>query len=292
MYTQFFGNYLLNEKLITPEQLIDVMGSKKNTKIKLGLLAMNEGLMNSAQVEEVHAIQTRQDKRFGDAAIELGYLTKDQVDMLLSKQTPGYLLLGQAIIDKRYMRHHDFEKALRDYNKKNSLTLEDATTDDLVKTSKLIDTLYDFNSIKNGSYYRDYIYLLINNLIRFIGSDFTPLKPELYDTSSSYKFVSQNINGKLSLSTAIFSGKEALIPFSYRYIQENLEDYDEYVIASFQDFLNLHNGIFIVNMSNERELELKLSPPVAVSDLNSQMESYIIFPFRYTFGTIKFSLSL
>ena len=36
MYTQFFGNYLLNEKLITPEQLIDVMGSKKNTKIKFG----------------------------------------------------------------------------------------------------------------------------------------------------------------------------------------------------------------------------------------------------------------
>ena len=43
MITQFFGNYLLNEHLVTPNQLIEALQEKNNTRLKLGVLAINAG---------------------------------------------------------------------------------------------------------------------------------------------------------------------------------------------------------------------------------------------------------
>lgn len=292
MYTQFFGNFLLNEKLITPDQLVHAMSCMKNTTVKLGFLAISAGLMTSEQVESVHSRQTREDKRFGDIAIEMGFLTKDQVGMLLDQQTSAYLILGQAIVDNRYMRHFDVERALYAYNKKYSLSLIDIMNNDTKINDTLINSLYDFSKYEHGQYYKDYITLLMNNFIRFIGSDFTPLKPEVYTGSPSYKFVSQNINGKINLSTCIFSNRDALAPFAFRYTEEDLSNYEEYIIAAFQDFLNLHNGLFIVNMSNEHQIELSLTPPIVTSELDTAKEEYLVFPFQFSFGTINFAISI
>lgn len=100
MFTQFFGNYLLNQKLVTPEQLVDALQEKQNTRMKLGVLAINAGYMTASQVERVHELQSKMDKRIGDIAVELGYMTEDQVMELLHAQPLGYLLLGQALVDK------------------------------------------------------------------------------------------------------------------------------------------------------------------------------------------------
>ena len=45
-------------------------------------------------------------------------------------------------------------------------------------------------------------------------------------------------------------------------MEEELYEFDEYVSASMEDFLNLHNGLYSVNMSNDYSMELHLQPPV------------------------------
>ena len=40
-----------------------------------------------------------------------------------------------------------------------------------------------------------------------------------------------------------------------RYVKDHFIDYDEYVQASLEDFLNLQNGLFIVNVSNDSSTE-------------------------------------
>ena len=69
----------------------------------------------------------------------------------------------------------------------------------------------------------------------------------------------------------------------------------EYVQASLEDFLNLHNGLFTVNMSNNYSIELQLSPPQIhdedLIDLRPDATSYL-FPVLYPFGTIYFLLSI
>ena len=57
MFTQFFGNYLLNQRLVSPEQLTEALELQKTTRLKLGVLAINAGYMTAAQVDEVHNAQ-------------------------------------------------------------------------------------------------------------------------------------------------------------------------------------------------------------------------------------------
>lgn len=293
MFTQFFGNYLLNQKLVTPEQLVDALQDKKNTRMKLGVLAINAGYMTASQVERVHELQSKMDKRIGDIAVELGYMTEEQVMELLHAQPLGYLLLGQALVDKGYMDNGTFENAINAYKEKYSLTDEDIASNTDSKMETLVTSLCDFSKTSNSVLYQEFVSLLINNLIRFVGDDFTPLTPEYSINSTSFKSTSQNINGEFSTETKIFADEATLIEFASRYAGEEITELNEYVEASGQDFLNLHNGLFTVNVSNNQQIELKLTPPTPLAGLTpNDVEHCLILPFQYPFGTIRISISL
>jgi len=294
MFTQFFGNYLLNEKLISPEQLVDGLQEKANTRLKLGILAINAGYMTSDQVDRVHEMQTRIDRRFGDIAIELGYMTDSQVEELLKSQQIGYLLLGQALVDKSYISNSEFEESINNYKAKYSLTDEDIEMAKNEKIDEMISTFFDIPK-KNKDLYTDYIELLINNLIRFIGDDFTILEPIGIEDSNKELFkVTQDIEGEdFNVNTSLFASRPVMIEFASRFIQEPLIDINEYTQASACDFINLHNGLFTVNTSNNKGIELKLTPPFfSKNRVDNEGKEIIVLPVFFTFGTVNFLISL
>ncbi len=293
MFTQFFGNYLLNQNLISPEQLFDGLQAKKNTRMKLGVLAINAGYMTAAQVEMVHMKQSTMDKRFGDIAVECGFVTSEQIDELLSQQPQGYLLLGQTFVDKGYMTNAEFENAIKTYKEQYSLTDSDLNEGENSKSGKMVTSLVDLSSTSDPKLYEEYIVLLMNDLIRFIGDDFTPLTPEVKLIPNQNEYITtQGIEGSLSAVTALVSEEKELIDFASRYADEQFSEYDEYVEASACDFMNLHNGLFTVNVSNDHEIELSLTPPVTVKGITGEeLKEAIILPVQYTFGTVKFVIS-
>lgn len=294
MFTQFFGNYLLNEKLITPEQLVDGLQEKANTRLKLGILAINSGFMTSEQVDRVHEMQTRIDKRFGDIAVELGYLTEDQVSELLKAQQLGYLLLGQALVDKSYISNSEFESAISCYKEKYALTDEDIEIAKDEKISEMIESFFSLLGNKKPLYF-DYVELLINNLVRFIGDDFTILDPVKFEDSNKdlYK-VNQDIEGKeFNANTALFASQPVIIEFASRFIQEPLIEINDYTQAATCDFLNLHNGLFTVNASNDKGIELKLTPPFfSKNRVDNEGNELMVLPIFFTFGTVNFLITL
>lgn len=292
MFTQFFGNFLLNGRYVTREQLIDALQEKKNVRLQLGVLAINAGYMTASQVEQVHIMQTRVDKRIGELAVEAGFLTSEQVLELIGSQQPGYLLLGQALVDKGYMTNSDFEKAINDYKEKYSLTDEDLNKSSNTKAEVLVKTLFNLGNNSNEKYISIYVSLLINNLVRFIGDDFTILNPvrSISSNKSLYK-TSQGIKGSFDTETSILMQDDAMKYFSSRYSDEEIEQIDEYTESIVCDFINLHNGIFAVNMSNEQGVELSLTPPL--SSVSDEMfdDNLFILPVSYPFGIINFALS-
>lgn len=287
MFTQFFGNYLLNEGLVTPQQLIDGLQLKNETRMKLGVLAINAGYMTASQVERVHERQSKVDKRFGDIAVEFGYLTEEKVMELLQAQPVGYLLLGQALVDQGALTNTQFEDAIRSYKEKYSLTDEDIATNENTKTDTFINSLYDFSTTAQPDMYKEFISLLINNLIRFVGDDFTPMQPITDLDSSDLLFVRQDVTGSFSTHTLVMAAPAQMIEFATRYAGEEITEVDEYTEASAQDFLNLNNGLFLVNVSNNQQVELKLTPPTPlVSVTADEYQNSIILPFQYPFGII------
>lgn len=290
MFTQFFGNYLINENIIKPQQLVDALKIKNNTKLKLGVLAINAGIMTSEQVEKVHEAQAKIDKRFGDIAVEMGFATSAQIEELLNAQKLDYLLLGQALIDNNILTNSEFENAINSYKKKFSLEDADFVSESSQKTQKIIKDFFDLSKNSNSELYSEYIELLFKNLIRFVGDDFTPINANKSALNSNL-LISQNIIGSFNTAGIISGSEKALTAFSARYAQEEIDSFDELAQAGLSDFLNLHNGLFTVNVSQDKGIELNLTPP-AFNSYDLENNDVLAIEICYPFGSVYFAFEI
>ena len=293
MFSQLFGNYLLRKGVISPTQLIDVIKNSSDSHVKLGTLCIHSGLMTSAEVERVYILQTHQDKLFGEIAIEEGYLTAEQVDELLATQGPRYLLLAQQLVEQGILTNDEIERILYDYQTETELFDLDMIDDHKEKLKKLVINFCNASDIRNADAAISYLQLLFNDVIRFIGGDFTPMDLVPFQEYVTKCASSQEVFGSFHLVSAIDMDEKTAVAFASRYAGEDFEEFDEYVVASLDDFLNLHNGLFVVNMSNTESTELTLSPPTNVSEeLYSPQGSTYLLPLAYTFGTINFLITI
>lgn len=293
MYSQFFGNYLLTKQIVTKEQLLRAMEIQHTKHVKIGTLAIHAGYMDASQVERVVVCQTHENKRFGELAIEYGYLTSEQRDALLEQQTPDYLLIGQALVDEGAISPEKLAACITSYQEEQQISQLDDTAVQQDNLQFLLKNLFLISSSYLPDYMLTYITLLFNNLIRFVGEDFTPLAPTLCTEHITNHCSSQIINGEFSMTSFIDMDETTAIKFASRYAGDTLTEYDEYVKASIEDFLNLHNGLFCVNISNEDSVELMLNPPTNMENtLVSSLSELILFPIMYPFGILNILIKL
>ncbi|MFD0676514.1 MULTISPECIES: hypothetical protein [unclassified Paenibacillus] len=266
MFAQYFGQYLLNQGLLSASELKQAISMQKLTRVKLGVLAINYGYMSAAQVETVHQIQMKLDKKFGEIAIELNFLSEEIVSSLLDSQQNAHLALGQVLIDQGIMTYEGFADALEQYKKEYSLT--DDQFDSIIKGS--IEILLDTVLLKGGLYKNpaisDYIGLFAKNLIRFIDSDIRLELSEHGDSITLDWVTEQHIltpNRYTSRFTAIGGSESSILLFASKYAQETVDEPGEMMGACIGEFLNLHNGIYLVNLSNQN-VELDLEPQIVI----------------------------
>lgn len=293
MYAQFFGNYLLARGIVTREQLIHAMQKKAATKIKLGTLAIHAGYMTASEVDSIIILQTHQDKRFGELAISEGYLTESQVAELLKEQNPDFLLFGQSLIEDGVLSNQQFQDLMIDYQSENELDEFNYSDETIESITHMVENFFVLTERTLSSYEISFFRLLLCNLVRFIGDDFTLAPPSLCREYPVNYCVSQKIDGDFSVRTYLDIPQAACVSFASRYVEDSFTEFDEYVRASLEDFLNLHNGLFLVNMSNERSIELTLEPPVVETKelLSYETEAYLL-PIVYPFGTLHLIIEL
>lgn len=293
MHTQFFGNFLLNKGVITPEQLVDALKIQASTHKKLGTLAIHSGFMSASEVEDVYITQTHYDKLFGELAVNLGYLTEGQVDNLLTTQLPDYMLLGQILVDKNILTHVELENLITEYKSVYEIYDLELIAEQQEMVNKLLSDFYLPEDLPHSEHILSYLTLLFNNLVRFIGEDFTTLNVMNLSEVPTNFCISQEVEGSFSFLSALDMEQETAITFASRYVNDEFQEFDEYVRASIEDFLNLHNGLYTVNMSNDFSMELQLLPPAPHENILLETGfSFYLLPIIYSFGTINFLLSI
>lgn len=291
MFAQFLANFLLKEKYINKRELIECLKKMKNSRVKLGVLAIDRGYLTAAQVEEIHAKQIVVDRRIGDIAVDYGYLTAAQVEELLSSQPSRYLSLCQSLIDKEYMNNSVLEEALGRFKAEYKLTEADINNPSDDKIDAVIHSFYKLDGKKSSEYMVAYIRLLMNNLVRFVGDDFVPMDvTECSALAEESISVNQRITGEFAELTSIRTDEISLLQFVSRYASEDIPVWDDYAMAAAGDFLNLHNGLFLVNMSNVSKVELKLEAPEISTPECMDESSCVCIPVLFPFGTINFVL--
>lgn len=293
MYTQFFGNYLLSQNLITQDQLFEAIKGQNEVKQKLGTLAIYEGYMAAEEVEEVVEESNSAGRKFGEIAVEKGILTPEQIQSLLKHPGSDYLLLAQKLVENGVFTYAEMQNIIVDYRSYNEI-FDLSLTEEVAET---VQTLYNnFFLVSedtvtlNG---RMYMELLFNNLVRMVGDDFVPLTVETVDEYPTECCTSQGVYGNYSVVSYIDMCEETAIGFASRYIGDTFTEYNEYVKASMDDFLNLHNGLFIVNVSNENSDNLTLSAP---QNYDNQLLTFDAttyhFTVLYSFGKVHLLLTI
>ncbi len=287
MFAQFFGNFLLGRDAVTPEQLSAAIAHTQSTHVKIGTLAMQKGYMTAAEVDEVCFLQTRENKRFGEIAMERNYLFPDQLEELLETQNSNYLLLGQTLIDLGIMTNSELEQYLVDYQAENDLGSVSAGDESDEMVEKLVENFLNESDQDIPDYAIIYFMLVFNSLVRFVGQDFTPLAPIEVDSYDAHCCVTQRIGGPIHITASLDMDEDVAVSFAERYAHMEFSEFDEYVEASLEDFLNLHNGLYTVNMSNARAMELTLEPPYHEdeAEITFRGTCYVI-PVIYPFGTV------
>lgn len=292
MFSQFFGGYLLNTGKVTKEVLTRALDEKKNTRMRLGVLAINEGLMTAEQVEHVNVTQQTVDKLFGDLAVDLGYLKASEVEDLLHKQPTDYLLLGQTLVNMGALTNADFETAINEYKSTLELSDDELSGDRNDKLSMLVSDFFHFSTAHNARLYTNYATLLFKSLIRFIGDDFMPLDATITRCAESERTIRQDITGAYSGITVISAGADEYRALAKRFAKDAYFEDDEFDDASVGEFLNVINGLYAVNESNENGTEISLTPLTSVKDSTLELgqEAFSI-PVQFTFGEVEFIIS-
>lgn len=291
MFTQYFGQYLLNNGLIARDQLCDLLVYEQSVRVKLGVLALNAGLMTAAQIAEIHELQRKQDRRFGEIALAKGYLTPQQLDSLLAMQNSRHLGLNQAILDKQYLTLPQLAAALESFKQDNQLSPAMLHSLQCADMDQIVRLFFDFPPDEAGSLHYDYITLLLKNIVRFL--DDQPLLSRTLPPARppASWLISQQASGDRTLATALLLDDTALLGLASRFSQEKLTQVDELATDSAAEFLNLQNGIFLVNLS-DRGLELDLKPQTVAAATGNTMISGCRIPLTLTFGSMELIFSL
>lgn len=291
MFSVFFGQYLLNKGVIDNDTLAQLLETSKKTRVKLGVLAINSGLMTADNVNKVNHLQMKKDLRFGELAMEEGYLTDAELEILLSVQASEHLKLSQTLIDEGIMTFDDVEFHLNKYRQQYSLSDEAFDALKSGQADTIIDTYLKFDQDPFKDLYQEYITLFFKNMIRFIDSIVRIDELIVIDSKQYDYIIKQDITGPKRIYTAFGGKSDVLVKFASEYADESFHSLDDYALDALGEFLNLNNGLYLVNLS-DYGVDLSMSTQTVQKNHIIEANKVYCVPFYTSFGRIDLLISL
>lgn len=282
MLSQYFAQYLLNNNFLTPAEICEVLEEEYEHRVKLGIIAIDQGLMTAKEVDMVHELQVRSDQRFGEISVSEGFLTEGQVHALLNMQENGNLNFGQALIDKKFMTLEQLESALAEYKGNNKLAIN-------IALNKFEITKINFDEIEEvKEIYSEYVDLFLRVLVRFMDTPgvIVPIEEPLEVAARGKWLISQRMTGDVAITTGVLIAEPVLLEMARRYSKEDLTEVNELAVDSIAEFMNVTNGLFIVNLST-RHLDLDLEPQKNGKNVIPFGSKQAIVNINTSFGLVK-----
>lgn len=140
---------------------------------------------------------------------------------------------------------------------------------------------------------KTYIEKLIYDLVTYVTPQLTIGTIEILDNYVGTNELSQEVTGIPSAYSVVDGEKDALVAFAKQYSNLDITDFDMLAKESIIDFLNLHNGLFVVQLSKDEICELSLGVPKQNGNYaldHATYKSIIAIPIMFSYGVIKFLL--
>lgn len=273
MFSQFFGNYLVESQKITAEQFSSCMDYIKANRVKLGLIAESEGLLTRSQANELNYMQMHSDKRFGDLAVEKGYLSEADVTYLLSRQAAPSLIFIQALTENGFMTREEIDDALSDFQE--TYGYSDAVMKAIAE-GDIEAILPAFIETKDEKYI-PIVGLTLRNIVRFISSYIRIDKGATESSLTSPYIAYQQTEGDYNGFLGFISMDDGILAIADGYAKEAFETVDEDALDSVCEFTNCVNGLYATELSY-KDVAIDMLPPEFLFDgkLEDNDEFYVI----------------
>ncbi|MEW5771952.1 MAG: hypothetical protein AB1916_00360 [Thermodesulfobacteriota bacterium] len=99
MEAVFLGQFLLQEGVVTREQLAQGLEHQRRANRRLGEMAVERGFISASDAGLVYAAQRFRDLPFGEMAAEMGLLRREDLDTMLFLHTVHTARLGEALLE-------------------------------------------------------------------------------------------------------------------------------------------------------------------------------------------------
>ncbi len=238
MKQKFFGQYLVEKKIITEEQLREALKLQKDKEKKFGEIAVSKKYLTEHQVNRIHYKQQKIDKLFGKLAVQMGYLSKQQVDEILNIQNELHLFLGEILISNGFTDESVIETELKKY-----------LQDQKVIVPKDIGLLVEHQYTPFIVTYVDFVLKLFKRLADIGGKiGKAVLKEEKPENHFVSVFI--EIKGSIDAVFVMSFSKEVVIELAEKIFGQKIED-EEMAIDGAGEFLNIVCGNVATAMSKE-----------------------------------------
>ena len=157
MLNRLFGNYLVEKKCITQEQLEHLLPVPQELIADIETIAVVRKILTPTQVQAVLDKIDRSTTRFGDAALEEGLISDDRLDHLISFQTNAFMKFMQLLVNENFIRMDQLNQIISSFQTDNEYTdsqMNSLMLDDLEEIIKIFVPLKNkqlqrFRSITN-----------------------------------------------------------------------------------------------------------------------------------------------
>ncbi len=144
-----------------------------------------------------------------------------------------------------------------------------------------------------SDFVKTYIEKLVYNISMYVDPDFSLGSIDIVSNFSGKCELSQAITGVPSAYSCVEGANEALVEFAERYSHLGIKSFDMLAREAILDFLNLHNGLFVVMLSKNNICELSLDAPKQNGNFTIDLALYksiTVIPVIFSYGTVKFYL--
>jgi CheY-specific phosphatase CheX len=112
MAVKFFGQFLVEQNIVTSEALLNAINLQDKINLKLGEMAQEMGLISPADIQRAHNAQMSKDMKLGDLLVEMGILTLAQLNDVIIRQKNTHLYIGEALVQVGALTSDELQKHL------------------------------------------------------------------------------------------------------------------------------------------------------------------------------------
>ena len=281
MSSCYFAQYLLDSGVLKEADVQGVLHRAAAVEPGVALLALENGLVSASQLEALDGKLS--DVDFIESALEEHLLTASQISNLRQAAVQKESRLAQLLLDEGVMSLSRLESALQECE-----ALEPNPVEEIVERvlksrgAEFLDT----------EIYTEYVDLFFVSLQRFMDTDVVIVSKAGESVDSSRKhLVSQRMTGDLGFAGGVYADEKTLINIARRYSHEDITRLNDMAIDCLSEFINVLNGLYIVNLS-KRQMDVDLeTPQYREGVIDHDEEALLQFEVLTDFGAFTLAVS-